>query len=1631
MSFDEKKAKISSELEDLYQKTIKMSKNKEDFLVKIDQDFRIKLKIQKCSDILLDSRLNEHYINKKKNLSQNFQKIIDNIWNENKKKEIKEKFDVKYNSLILDDSIELFQNENKSLKKELLNDFEKDMKRNHSENNYLTEYEKNIEEKLGDFIDSYISLKTIEYQQERRKINESQNQKNIEQIKKDAENELTTTKEIQDFVQNNYDYIYKISNTEQDFIDNYKDKIKNEANLKNYYCTEKYRPYYDSLINVKKKLFIKDKRDEKIRMEGQYSLFLSQNYNEISEKSNDENQFRTNYLNKLKNEEELNMKFYEYKNYYESLLKTHLDNFNLILSQRKEKKENDIRNEFLNFIQENYYNVSEASFSIDDFKKKFENLIEQTPDLNNTYKNNQIIFNNLINKSTENFERDLNKRKNDEKTRIKAKILELFNNKYNIVYAESSNEEEFINNFKNKFNQDYELKSKFEEYKDFYENSLKPLKEKFKRDLKNDAENNFLMFISSKCEEISEKSSNKNDFVNNFIEEINKNAKLNKIYEKYPQLFIDSIDKYIPNFENHLKNRLEKKNLNIRNKIMNLFNNKYISVRDSSFNVNDFVVKFKNVFNEDPELQSNYNNFKNLYELLLSRHLDNFKIDLLNRVKNKFSEFINSYSKAINESSSSELEFKNKFLEELKKNDELKSYYDEYQFLYNQLLNPAILNFNNDLNNRDRDKNLRIQTKIMNLFNDNYKTISEASLNEEQFKTNFMNKYNQDTELNSNYSKFRNYYENLLNSYIITFNRELTLRNENEENNVKRKFDNFFSENFNEINTISKSEQEFKKRYKDKLDTIHELKNNYDKYKDYYELLLNERCNTFHRFLQMRKEKEKSEEENKINQFFNDNYPEISKNSSTEEEFLSNFEIKRKFLSGELLQIVNKHNDFYNSNLNEKLIQFRDVLRERIEKLFNQNYELALSSSTDKDNFKNKLKEILEEKPGIKALFIKEEYKQLYDQLISQNLTKIINDIQTQEETRKNQEMNKINEFIESNYDEIYKISNNKDEFINNMRNKASNMFRNESFFNIQLSKKAKDYEKDKKDEIESMQRIEKTNEYNKLISDIKKEFIEKIKNLQFEDKNSINNFKNFDSKIARDILEKLCEKENCVEIIDEKIDEYIKEIINEENRKVKHLNILLCGNSGAGKSTLINSILELEGDQRAESGTGIAITMETKYYNSNKIPFLRCADSRGTEIGKNGKNNYGISEVIKEMNKFISEQLDTGIPDNYIHCIWYCIIAADSRFTETIDECLKELENNYKLNGVPIIIVGTKSISKHFTDELADFIKLKNYKYDFIPVLAEKTDDKEPFGLEELKLKSVQLAMKGVESSCYSGFIKNITKTSIKKIEGQKKIIDKNILDKKEEIFKKIESNPDFEIVRTELKNIFIYMLNQFTSISLSDKNENNDVNNDGNNDNNINNINNIIIIENGQKELSEESINNIDSLIKNFYEYLKNLYDKSFKKFYESKVEEFLSEMSERKEEFLESTEIFIKTNSKDQMKKEIERNINKELKIKEDIYYLKNVFEEFLKLLTKIFPGCFITIYKRLINGKENEEDTKNLIINKITTQFEELKKDIEEQYNKEKEKEKRSQDEDEVLGSNLVKNYKNKKKINKNK
>ena len=292
----------------------------------------------------------------------------------------------------------------------------------------------------------------------------------------------------------------------------------------------------------------------------------------------------------------------------------------------------------------------------------------------------------------------------------------------------------------------------------------------------------------------------------------------------------------------------------------------------------------------------------------------------------------------------------------------------------------------------------------------------------------------------------------------ISQNQNEKFRIENKKLDIKNKVLIFICSNYNQISEMSSSVQEFKNNFTIKIIQNNELSPYFNEYKNIFEESINIFIDTFIKDLTKRIENKNLY---KILNLFIDNYDFVSSISKTEEEFMINFE-RKKNLDNKLIKNFEMSKTYYNEILNDNIKKFKNHLKHKIENLFFKKYSEAINISKDEIEFKYKLKELLEQKEDIKILLQKEEYKRLYEQIISENLFKIKIDIHEKEDIRKNQEINKINEFIDINYNEIYKISNNKSEFVNNMKIKASNMFRNISYFNIYLNRRAKDFEIEK-----------------------------------------------------------------------------------------------------------------------------------------------------------------------------------------------------------------------------------------------------------------------------------------------------------------------------------------------------------------------------------------------------------------------------------------------------------------------------------------------------------------------------------------------------------------------------------------
>ena len=223
---------------------------------------------------------------------------------------------------------------------------------------------------------------------------------------------------------------------------------------------------------------------------------------------------------------------------------------------------------------------------------------------------------------------------------------------------------------------------------------------------------------------------------------------------------------------------------------------------------------------------------------------------------------------------------------------------------------------------------------------------------------------------------------------------------------------------------------------------------------------------------------------------------------------------------------------------------------------------------------------------------------------------------------------------------------------------------------------------------------------------------------------------------------------------IKKNLEDNVKKIC-EKITKTKHFNIVLLGREGVGKSTLLNSVLKLEGENRAKTGVGDSVTLEIKKYSNPKMHFLRLYDTQGIGI----KEGNSIKKIFSDISKLINEQIKKADPDFLIHCLWFCF---DGRFGELEMKILQELSKTYSDKTLPFIIVHTKTYNRKEAKDSIECIKNK-YKISdekICQVLARDEDvspddeygedGKKSFGINVLMKKTIDKIKFAVESANY-----------------------------------------------------------------------------------------------------------------------------------------------------------------------------------------------------------------------------------------------------------------------------------------
>ena len=514
----------------------------------------------------------------------------------------------------------------------------------------------------------------------------------------------------------------------------------------------------------------------------------------------------------------------------------------------------------------------------------------------------------------------------------------------------------------------------------------------------------------------------------------------------------------------------------------------------------------------------------------------------------------------------------------------------------------------------------------------------------------------------------------------------------------------------------------------------------------------------------------------------------------------------------------------------------------------------------------------------------------------------------------------------------------------------------------------------------------------------------EKKSKINNEFKNEVDKIKSLKIKAIEEELKRV-EKSFCMEEIQKfdtsKIRELIKEILksdkianfiysnlkiysdkNKNNIKsTKHLNIILVGPSGVGKSTLINAILELE--KQTEFRFGMPITMNIEFHESNKITFLRLANSRGIE-----KTQESGEKLCKQIESFIKKQLETKDPDKFIHCIWYCWTG--SRLESSEIDVLIKLSKQYSLKTLPVIIVYTNAIDpgqvKQAELYIKEILKLNNA---FIPVLAKVKNvgsiNIKPYNLDKLIDTSFELAKSAVEPPCYQGLIEDIKKTISEEINILTNKVKESIDIDVKNILSQMNLDSKIEDLYKDNTNIILNICYKY--IFLDEKIKIEDINNPR------------ILIGDVDFSISKHSQICIEKFVTDYFERTLENYKINLSELLKKYSEELSNEIMEFQIQYNDKHEnLLITPWTIELLKATVNIFIFKNISKKAELIVLKNAFNFLIKTLIKNFEDYFILSYNEAMEGDKIKKYVQTL----IPSSFEHIEQKIKE-YNESRNRE----------------------------
>jgi hypothetical protein len=228
----------------------------------------------------------------------------------------------------------------------------------------------------------------------------------------------------------------------------------------------------------------------------------------------------------------------------------------------------------------------------------------------------------------------------------------------------------------------------------------------------------------------------------------------------------------------------------------------------------------------------------------------------------------------------------------------------------------------------------------------------------------------------------------------------------------------------------------------------------------------------------------------------------------------------------------------------------------------------------------------------------------------------------------------------------------------------------------------------------------------------------------------------------------------------------------------------------------------------------------------------------------------------------------------------------------------------------------------------------------------------------------------------------KKLMVTLKEKFKNLELIIKEKTKEKATIILEKIERE---EILKDDLKEIFTYILDSYLSIKLTNHDKEYIVNN------------NIYSIE-GEKMITD--------LINDYFEFCEEHIKNCYNSVLADKTDTLAKRIYNEQINFNIVNKNTIEMKTENIIQEEIKPKIEMILKNKADAYYLKNAFKVFLLFLQKLIPFCFGIFYTTYLEKLEKEnKEIKEMIIQNIRVQFEELEEKIKKYNDEIKEKKKK--------------------------